>query len=432
MRQKKSAILVSYFFFAALFFQVDGFAQRIAESSYPYPYKAPYLASTTVVLMQGSENPPASEIKDLRVDVLKDRNDVYLLEGMGALRYRFYRQHGKAPLVFLLPGIAGSAYSGSANFLAEWLASSGFHALILPSRFNWNFTLAASTSGYPGYTQKDTQDLYAVMQLVLNDIKTHCNAQVGKIGVLGLSDGALHAGYISKIDSEQKQIGIDSYLLVNPPVNLLETAKKIGRMTAMGKEYSTTQKDYLESYAFGIYSEATHNDIHSPDYFANWDKRLQLTDKQIKYLIGKAINDEIGDAIYAIELINRSATLKTPVNWENRSGRLYEARSYGLMNYVKTFLVPGLRRSDNPEINLETLDKKTSIKSIKSALENNPTVFLMHNLDDILVSAEEIAYLEKIFGKRATIYPHGGHLGNLWYSTNKKHILEVFIPLLEK
>jgi pimeloyl-ACP methyl ester carboxylesterase len=432
MWQKKSAMIASYFFFAALFFHVDGFAQRIAESSYSYPYKDPYLASTTVVLMQGSENPPMGELKDLRIDVLKHRNDVYLLEGMGALRYRFYRQHGKAPLVFLLPGIAGSAYSGSANFLAEWLASHGFHVLILPSRFNWNFTLAASTSGYPGYTQEDTQDLYAVMQLVLNDIKTHCHAQVGKLGVLGLSDGALHAGYISKIDSEQKQIGIDSYLLVNPPVNLWETAKKIGRMAAIGKEYSTSQKHYLQSYAFGIYSEATHNDIHSPDYFANWDNRLQLTDKQIKYLIGKAMNDEIGDAIYAIELINRSATLKTPVSWGNRSDRLHEARSYGLMNYVKTFLVPGLRLGGNPKINLETLDKKTSIRSIKSALENNPTVFLMHNLDDILVSDEEITYLEKIFGNRARIYPHGGHLGNLWYSTNKKHILEVFIPLLEK
>ena len=55
----------------------------------------------------------------------------------------------------------------------------------------------------------------------------------------------------------------------------------------------------------------------------------------------------------------------------------------------------------------------------------------MHNLDDILVSAEDVAYLEKVFGKRATIYPHGGHLGNLWYPENKEHLLDVFKPLLQ-
>jgi len=72
-----------------------------------------------------------------------------------------------------------------------------------------------------------------------------------------------------------------------------------------------------------------------------------------------------------------------------------------------------------------------SLREVKPLIEKNPAIFLMHNLDDILISPEDIVYLEKIFGDRAIIYPYGGHLGNLWYPDNKKHMLQVFKPMLQ-
>lgn len=431
MRPQKSALLLSGFFSAILSFQPNAFAQRIDETAYRYPYKDPYLATMTTALMQGNENPPTGEIKDLRITVLDHRNDVYLLEGMGAVHYRFYQQNGPAPLIFIVPGLAGSAYSGPAIFLAEWFAGHGFHVLILPSPFNWNFTLAASASGYPGYTQEDSNDLYSVMQRVMDDVKTRCHAQIGKIGMLGFSDGALYAAYLSKMDAERRQIGIDTYLLVNPPVDLFEAARKIDRMADIGKDYGTDQKSRLETYAFGVLMDATANDTAAPDYFADWDKRLRLKDRQMEYLIGKHFHDSVGEAVYVIDLTNHMMFLKKPISWWHRSARLEEARSYSLMDYMGTFVIPRLKRIGNKEMSLKALDKSNSIRGIKSVLENKQTVFLMHNLDDILVSAEDVAYLEKVFGERAVIYPHGGHLGNLWYPENKEHMLDVFKPLLQ-
>lgn len=433
MHLKITAMLVSCFFSVLLCLQPNAHATSISEDAYPYPYQDPYLATATAGILQGSEHPPTSEIKDLRLRTGNHRNHIYLLEGKGRLRYRFYQQkNGPAPLVFIIPGLAGSSYSGAARFLAEWFADNGFHALILPSRFNWNFALAASTSGYPGSIQDDSRDLYAVMRRVLDEIKNRCHAQIGPIGMLGLSDGALFTAYLSRVDAEQRQIGIATYLLVNPPVDMLEAARKIDRMAALGKDYGSAQKTYLEAYAFGVLSRALNNDIDDPDYFANWDKRLRLADKDIEYLIGKSLLDSIGDSIYAADLANHAAILKTPISWGNRSGRLYEARSYGLMRYVETFLIPNLRQTGNREINLKTLDTQNSVRGIASELARDTSVFLMHNRDDILVSAEDIALLEKVFGERATVYPYGGHLGNLWYPVNKQHMLEVFSPLLQR
>jgi pimeloyl-ACP methyl ester carboxylesterase len=427
---RHSALHLISLLLAALFCQTPAVAQRIDAAAYHYPYQDPYLATMTSALLQGNETLANGEIKDLRIKMLSDRDDLYLLEGMGAIRYRFYQQNKLAPLIFIIPGLGGSAYSGAAAFLAEWYANHGYHVLILPSPFSWNFTLGANTSGFPGYTQEDAEDLYALMRLVLNDAKTRGSAQIGKIGLLGFSDGALYAGYVSKIDTEKKLIGIDTTLLVNPPVDLFAAARKIDQMVDAGKVYGTDQKAHLEAYAFGKVVEAMSGKIDDPHYFADWDKRIKLNDRQIEYLIGKNFQDSVGDAIYAIDLANDLTFLKTPVNWSHRDARLAEARAYGLMHYVETQVVPRLRRLSNKSMSLKALDKQNSMRTLKTELENNQAIFLMHNLDDILVSADGMAYLEKVFGKRAAIYPRGGHLGNLWYPDNKDHLLEVFKPLL--
>jgi hypothetical protein len=67
-------------------------------------------------------------------------------------------------------------------------------------------------------------------------------------------------------------------------------------------------------------------------------------------------------------------------------------------------------RIGNKEMSIKALDKLNSMRGMKSALENKQIVFLMHHLDGILAVTEDIANLEKIFGDRAMIYPHGGHL----------------------
>jgi hypothetical protein len=425
MHFKKAGFIYS-FFLAVFFLPSDAVGLRIDPAEYPYPYRDPYVATATVALMQGREKLPSGRIQDLRIKVLDGRNDVPLLEGKGRLRYRFYEQERRAPLVFILPGLGSSAYAGSARHLAELLAGDGFHVLILPNPLNWNFTLAASRLGAPGLTLEDTQDLYSVMQLVLNQVRGRCPEKIGKIGVLGLSNGALYAGYIATLDSAQKKIGLDTYLLVNPPVDLLRAIRLIDEMAALGDRMKPEQREYLEAYAVGVVARALKDDPNDPEYFLGWDRRAHLTGKQIQYLVGKALQESVGEAIYVSDLAHNLGVLKTPISWGYRSHRLQEAESYTLMGYLKTFLIPRLRQSSDKQMNLDTFDVQTSLKGIEASLKNNPNIFLMHNLDDFLVSREDIEYLENVFGDRARIYPLGGHMGNLWYSRNRKDILDIF------
>lgn len=416
--------------FAVVFIQVDAVARMIEAAAYGYPYRDPYVATATVALMQGRESLPSGEIRNLDITVLEGRDNVYLLEGMGKLRYRFYQQKGPAPLLFIIPGLGSSAYAGSARYLAEYFARHGFHVLILPSPFNWNFTLAASRSGFPGFIQEDAKDLYAAMQTVLQAVKRQWGAGIGNIGMLGLSEGARDTAFVAQLDAVQKQIGIATYLLINPPVDLLKAIGQIDAMADFGKSYTTGQRNYLQDYAFGMVAAALQNDLDDADYFTNWDRRIRLTASQLAYLIGGELQKSVGDAIYASSLAYDRSLLKTPVSWGSRTGRLQEARSYTLREYVQTLLLPRIQQSSGRQMSLEKFNAQTSLESISATLAKNPNIFLMHNLDDFLVSPEGFAYLEQVFGERARFYPYGGHLGNLWYDENMKDMMEVFKTLL--
>lgn len=429
MQHRKSLIVLMAVVAWSLSVSPDTSAARLDQASYPYPYHDPYVATMTVAILKGRESLPDGDIVDRHLKILAGRDEAYLLEGMAELRYRFYRQRGSAPLIFVVPGVGSTAYAGSAAYMAELLAGHGFHVAILPSPFSWNFTLAASATGFPGLTGEDSKDLYAAMQRVLGDIKERYDAKIGKIGMLGLSHGALYTAYISRIDSIQRGIGIDTYLLVNPPVDLLAAIAKIDEMADLGRDFKGAQKSNLEDYAFGTAVDAMRKDTETPGYFADWDNRLRLTDKQMKYLIGKVFRAAVGDTLYVIEQVYRLGRLKTPVDWGYRSGRLEEAREYPVMEYITTWLIPRLRQVGYRSMGLEALNERTSLKGVATALAGNDKVFLMHNRDDFLVSPEDLEYLEGIFGERAKIYPHGGHLGNLWYPVNKHDIVDVFQPM---
>ena len=421
-----------------MYFQPDAFALRVDILSYPYPYKNPYLATATVAIMKGRDELLSDDAvfrRSLKIKILENRDDLYLLEGMGTLRVRFYQQPRSAPLIFIIPGLGSSAYSGAARYIAELLVDEGFHVLILPSPFNWNFTLAASRSGFPGLIQEDSEDLYSAMQLTLNYIKEHYGAKVGRTGLIGLSNGALYAAYISQIDAEQKNIGIATYLLVNPPVDLLEGIEKIDQMAQLAKKFGTEKTKRIEAYGLGVAAEVLEKEFNDPfsdpEYFANWDKRFHLTDKQIQYLIGRELQSSIGDVIYVLELVHYIGVLRTPISYTNRNDRFNEAHSYSLMDYVKVFLIPRLKQRRGTQPGAGALNVRFSLKEVESTLMTNKNIFVMHNRDDFLVSSADLDYLEGLLGDRAKIYPYGGHMGNLWYSQNRKDIVSIFKPLLK-
>jgi hypothetical protein len=92
---------------------------------------------------------------------------------------------------------------------------------------SWNFALASSRSGAPGYAPEDARDLYTAMQILLPMLRTEQGLEITDINFLGASLGALEGAYLSVIDADERKIGIKKFLLVNPPLDLTYAFAKV-------------------------------------------------------------------------------------------------------------------------------------------------------------------------------------------------------------
>src|SRR3990172_8848768 len=154
---------------------------------YTYPYRDPYLATVTTAILDGDGLAHRPKREVVHVPGLPGRHDVPLLEGRDKLSVALYRQRHPAPLLFILSGIGSNPYFGLASYFAGLFYREGSHVVILPSPMSWNFALAASRSGAPGYTPDDARDLYAAMQSILARLRTQYGLEITRINFLGAS-----------------------------------------------------------------------------------------------------------------------------------------------------------------------------------------------------------------------------------------------------
>ena len=94
-------------------------------------------------------------------------------------------------------------------------------------------------------------------------------------------------------------------------------------------------------------------------------------------------------------------------------------------NYARRVVYP-YYAEQAPDVTFEELAERESLRAIGDYLRDSPQIGLMHNADDFTVSADELQFLETVFGERARIYPHGGHNGNLAYRDNIADLIEFF------
>ena len=72
------------------------------------------------------------------------------------------------------------------------------------------------------------------------------------------------------------------------------------------------------------------------------------------------------------------------------------------------------------------LNDQISLYALEQYLKKSPKVAVMHNADDLILGRGDLGFLRRTFGERLTLYPRGGHCGNLNYRVNADAMLEFF------
>ena len=417
-----------YYFALMTLIAMGLLAHSMEAADYKYPYRDPYLATATTAILSDDGATKRVDSTIVHVPGLRGRDNLPTLEGRGDVGLAVYRQSQPAPLLFILAGLGSNPYFGVAPYLASLFYREGFYVVVLPSPLSWNFALSASRSGAPGYAPEDARDLYEIMQKTLTVLRDRHSFKPTSINFMAVSLGALEGAYLSVLDGDEKKIGIDKYLLINPPVDLAYAIKKIDEWNSLGSKFGREKSQQIVSKAVAIVESFSDAGRDNPAVFDRLAKKFsEFTTEELQFLIGENLQSQLPELVYVTQVIHDQKVLTAPKDEMRR--RLEEAKALTFSDYDRRIGLPLWQKQvGDSQANLETFGQRGSLARIVDQLRDNPKVHILHNADDFLAERKSIEALKEALGNQVTLYPYGGHLGNLWFPENKEFALRYFRP----
>ena len=383
------------------------------------PYSATIIGSASMMTEGVSENIPL-KVYGIQIKDKKDIPDVFWYASK--FKFSFSKQKNKkAPLIFVLAG-TGSDYSTTrVKFMQRIFHDAGYHTIAISSQMSQQFMISASSNSVPGLLLEDNEDIYKAMKLAYNKIKDQ--VEVTDFYIMGYSLGGSNAAVLSYIDEKEKAFNFKRVFMVNPPVNLYDSAVKLdkylddytgGKSEGIEKLLNTT----LAKIKGGLTNEYANI---GADTIYNIVKGDILSDSEKKAYIGLAFRLTSTDLNFISDFITKSHIYtKNPkkVDKYTNMKEYFKAVNFATFeDYVNKIGFPYYKKY-NKDLTTEDLKEKASLRVIEDYLRTSPKIAAVTNADELILNEKDFAFLKDVFKDRLIIYPKGGHCGNMFYKEN--------------
>ena len=383
------------------------------------PYSATIIGSATMMTPGVSENIPL-KVYEIQIKDKKEIPDVFWYASK--FKFSFSKQKNKkAPLIFVLAG-TGSDYSAiRVKFMQRIFHDAGYHTIAISSQMSQQFMISASTNAIPGMLIRDNEDIYKAMKLAYNKIKDQVD--VTDFYIMGYSLGGANAAVLSYIDEKEKAFNFKRVFMVNPPVELYDSAVKLdkylddytgGKSAGIERLLNTT----LARVKGGLTSEYANI---GADTIYEIVKGDILSDTEKKAYIGLAFRLTSTDLNFISDFITKSHIYtKNPekVDKFTNMKEYFKAVNFATFeDYVNKIGFPYYKKY-NKDFTIEDLKREASLKVIEDYLRTSPKIAAVTNADELILNEKDFAFLKDVFKDRLVIYPKGGHCGNMFYKEN--------------
>ena len=383
------------------------------------PYSATIIGSATMMTPGVSENIPL-KVYEIQIKDKKDIPDVFWYASK--FKFSFSKQKNKkAPLIFVLAG-TGSDYNATrVKFMQRIFHDAGYHTIAISSQMSQQFMISASSNSVPGLLLEDNKDIYKAMKLAYNKIKDQ--VEVTDFYIMGYSLGGSNAAVLSYIDEKEKVFNFKRVFMVNPPVDLYNSAVKLdkylddytgGKTEGIEKLLNTT----LAKVKGGLTSEYANI---GADTIYNIVKGDILSDAEKKAYIGLAFRLASTDLNFISDFMTKSHVYtKNPekVDKYTNMKEYFKAVNFATFeDYVNKIGFPYYKKH-NKDYSIEALKREASLKVIEDYLRTSPKIAAVTNADELILNEKDFAFLKDVFKDRLVIYPKGGHCGNMFYKEN--------------
>ena len=383
------------------------------------PYSATIIGSATMMTPGVSENIPL-KVYEIQIKDKKDIPDVFWYASK--FKFSFSKQKNKkAPLIFVLAGTGSDYNTTRVKFMQRIFHDAGYHTIAISSQMSQQFMISASSNSVPGLLLEDNKDIYKAMKLAYNKIKDQ--VEVTDFYIMGYSLGGSNAAVLSYIDEKEKVFNFKRVFMVNPPVNLYNSAVKLdkylddytgGKTEDIEKLLNTT----LAKVKGGLTSEYANI---GADTIYNIVKGDILSDAEKKAYIGLAFRLASTDLNFISDFMTRSHVYtKNPekVDKYTNMKEYFKAVNFATFeDYVNKIGFPYYKKH-NKDYSIEALKREASLKVIEDYLRTSPKIAAVTNADELILNEKDFAFLKDVFKDRLVIYPKGGHCGNMFYKEN--------------
>jgi ABC-type transporter lipoprotein component MlaA len=371
------------------------------------------------------------------------------------LKFTFWLQPGKANVVYIVPGLGSHRLADTSLALAELVYQTGFSAVCVSSPYNSEFMENAATAALPAYLPVDSHDV----QVALTEIDHHLHVlypdRLGNRALMGYSLGAIQTLFIAatgptnqysvttkgsvlrflqgkqgvqavRIDPITNQLPLihfDRFVAINTTVRMAQGISKLDEYYRAPLDWPVADRSNdLENTFLKV--AALSRSTLTPQ------TSLPFSAIESKFLIGLTYRLKLRDMIYSSQRRNNQGVLHHPIrNWR-RDPVYQEILQYSYQDYFDKFAIPYYRTQGLASPTAETMEKDGNLRTYEAGLRANPDVRIIVNQNDFLLTDADLAWLHTTFAtNQLTVFPQGGHLGNLFNPAVQKSILAALTPM---
>jgi pimeloyl-ACP methyl ester carboxylesterase len=231
--------------------------------------------------------------------------------------------------------------------------------------------------------------------------------------------GAFDTLYVGATERSNSSplVKFDRYVAINTPIRLVHGISKLDAYYRAPLDWPTAERTSDIENTF-LKVAALSKKTVTPR------TSLPFSAIESKFLIGVAFRFILRDIIYTSQRRANLGILRHTIrNWR-REPLYQEILQYSYRDYFEKFAVPYYKARGLAAPVGETIQKAGNLRTYEAGLRANPNVRVIVNQNDFLLTDEDLAWLRATFGRaQLTVFPEGGHLGNLYNPDVQKKIL---------
>ncbi len=334
------------------------------------------------------------------------------------LAYTYWLQPGKAPLVYIVPGLGSHRLAETSIALAELIYNNGFSAVSVSSPFNHEFMENASTAALPAYLSVDGRDLHVALTGIDRRLNASYPNRLGYRALMGYSMGALESLFVAATGptNQPPLLKFDRYVAINTPVRMLHGVSKLD-------EFYRAPLDWPQAERTGDIENTFLKVAALSKTTLTPQTSLPFNAIESKFLIGLSFRFTLRDIIFSSQRRNNQGVLKHSLFGLRRDPAYQEILQYSYQDYFDKFAIPyyQVHGLASPAADLE---KAGDLRTYQAGLRANPNIRVIVNQNDFLLADDDLAWLRATFTpEQLTVFAQGGHLGNLYNPAVQKAIV---------